>query len=65
MGKRLRDLHYSATEIEKILDFVNLCDKQIALFFNDVFHSQTVGLVVARRPTPLLCDITNILKKDS
>ena len=34
LGKRLREFHYSAIEIEEILNLVYLCVRQIAFVFN-------------------------------
>ena len=39
------EFHYSAIEIEKILDFINLC-VLTAFVFNDFFHFETEGLSI-------------------
>ena len=43
-GKWLCEFHFSATEIEKVLDFVKLCVRRIAFVFSGVFSPQIKGL---------------------
>ena len=57
LEKRLREFHYSSTEIEETLSLVHLCVKQTTFVFNGVFYFQIEGLGMGRPLFPLLCDI--------
>ena len=57
LKKRLREFHCYSIEIEKILNLVYLCVRQIAFVFNGVFYSQIEGLGMGNPLSPLLCDI--------
>ena len=57
MENRLREFHYSAIAIEEILNFFNLCIRQI-VFSSLAFHSPQIEGLVMRSPLSLLlCDI--------